>query len=140
MNAKRKIYPLPKGATLFKRIQTLKVGHWNQMTYDAWFRRFGVRWLRVHKGMGNQSGWSRSDHPADDWVADIRGACVSVHSYNWHKEFLGPNYGSFNAALKGQLADGLQTSQRRKGEILEKLGDANAAISHLKLALAKAAP
>lgn len=128
-----KTYPLPKGATLFRRITKRSIGNWYPMTYDAWCARLGVRWLRVHKGMGNQN--STSDHPADDWVADIAGVCIAVHSYNWNAENFGENFGSFDKAIKAQLERGLKNATREREKLTGKLATINAAIDRLTVAV-----
>lgn len=88
----------------------MKLGRCVEMEYDAALEFSGIRWFRVHKGMG-----CRGDR--EDWVADVPGICVSVHNYQWRAPFWGlVRYESFRAAMIGEAKSALESAAYRIAE------------------------
>lgn len=104
---------LPRGARLLKPMVTKEIGSWVRMTFDASVERYGVRWLRVYKGMG-------SDGRREDWVADIPCFGISVHDYHWNGDTFGADHGSFDNACLAELECGVRSARSIAAEQSEK--------------------
>jgi hypothetical protein len=102
-----------------------KIGCWVEMTFDAVTERFGVRWLRVKDGFGG-----RGDR--EDWVADIPHGCLSVHDYHWNGDGFGPDYGSFDGAIRGETKLMVDSLHHRENELRERLRKIQATVEILE--------
>lgn len=120
---------LPEGGRLITPAK-LRLGRWVEMKYDATVKRAGVDWFRVKNGMGD-----RGDR--EDWCADIPGVSVAVHDYHWNGEDFGPSYGSFDAAVAGQLTFASQCLRERIADLKRQLESAEEGLLQTERALEK---
>lgn len=123
-----KKFKLPEGAKTFSTPLKATVGSWVEMDFDAYFHKYGVRWLRVKDGMGG-----RGDR--DDWVADTPRVGICVHDYHWTGPLFGHRYPSFDAALRGEFRRALDGAKTRLSEAESKAKELRESITLIETAV-----
>lgn len=133
-NASQPNTVLPTGAVLLREPRVAKIAGWVEMTFDARVERHGMAWYRVKDGFGD------GQYPREDWVADLPHCCVAVSDYHWRfGSNFGHSYGSFDAAVLGQMREDVAHARQRAAELRAKAEEAEAGAAILQAAVTRAA-
>lgn len=120
----KKIFKLPKGATMLPKIIKKSVGGWAEQEFDAKCERFGLTLYRIKDGFGGHGD-------REDWIVDVPSGCISINDYQYRAPYWGfERYRSFDRAIAGNIERGIE---REKGKIIEHERKAEAARKSLQL-------
>jgi hypothetical protein len=132
---KKKFIPnaaLPKGATMLKRVQELKIGAYYPQKFDARVDLFGVRFYRVHKG------WNQEER-SEVWIADTPiGLCISEYEWNDSGSIFPKKADTFVGAVKIAIECARNNAVHRMEEFTAKAQEMAQCVEKLNAALAKA--